>query len=131
MEAWNHDDFDAWIDQFDPEVEWFTLVEVYRGHAGARKAWESLKGTMQIRARFDDIRDLGESVLALGEMEGTGETTRLDVTGELAELVTYRGGKIVNTRISAAMPRPSKLPDCRSRRCRRRTLSGPVVSSSM
>jgi ketosteroid isomerase-like protein len=96
--AWNRDDFDAWIDQFDPEVEWFTLVEVYRGHAGARKAWESLKGTMQIRARFDDIRDLGQSVLALGEMEGTGETTRLDVTGELAELVTYRGGKAVNIR---------------------------------
>ena len=96
--AWNRDDFDAWIDQFDPEVEWFTLVEVYRGHARARKAWESLKGTMQIRARFDDIRDLGESVLALGEMEGTGQTTRLDFTGELAQLVTYRGGKAVNIR---------------------------------
>ena len=98
VEAWNRDDFDAWIDQFDPEVEWFTLVEVYRGHAGAREAWESLKGTMQIRARFDDIRDLGESVLALGEMEGTGETTRLNFNGELAELVRYRAGKIVNTR---------------------------------
>ena len=97
-EAWNRNDFDAWIDQFDPEVEWFTLVEVYRGHAGARKAWESLKGTMQIKARFDDIRDLGESVLALGEMEGTGQTTRLNFNGELAELVTYRGGKIINTR---------------------------------
>ncbi len=97
-EAWNRDDFDAWIDQFDPEVEWSTLVEVYRGHAGARKAWESLKGTMQIRARFDDIRDLGESVLALGEMEGTGQTTRLDFTDELSELVTYRGGKIVKIR---------------------------------
>jgi ketosteroid isomerase-like protein len=98
VDAWNNDDFDAWIDQFDPEVEWFTLVEVYREHAGARKAWESLKGTMQIRARFDDIRDLGESVLALGEMEGTGQTTRLDFTGELAQLVTYRGGKAVNIR---------------------------------
>jgi hypothetical protein len=44
VNAWNHDDFDAWIDQFDPEVEWFTLVEVYRGHAGARQAWEGLGG---------------------------------------------------------------------------------------
>jgi hypothetical protein len=96
--AWNRDDFDAWIDQFDPEVEWFTLVEVYRGHAGARKAWESLKVTMQIRARFDDIRDLGESVLALGEMEGTGQTTQLDLTGELAELATYRRGKLITLR---------------------------------
>ena len=98
IEAWNRNDFDAWIDDFDPEVEWFTLLEVYRGHAGARKAWESLKGTMQIRSRYDDIRDLGESVLALGEMEGTGQATRLNFTGELAQLVTYRGGKAVNIR---------------------------------
>ena len=44
VEAWNRDDFDAWIDLFDPEVEWFALMEVYRGHAGVRQAWESFKG---------------------------------------------------------------------------------------
>ena len=27
VEAWNRDDFDAWIDRFDPKVEWSTLVE--------------------------------------------------------------------------------------------------------
>jgi hypothetical protein len=87
----------AGLPEFDPEVEWSTLVEVYRGHAGARKAWESLKGTMQIRARYDDIRDLGESALALGEMKGTGQTTLLDFTGELAQLATYRRGKLRGT----------------------------------
>src|SRR5229473_8630073 len=30
-DAWNRDDFDAWIDQFDPEVEWFALMEVFAG----------------------------------------------------------------------------------------------------
>ena len=98
IEAWNRDNFDAWIDQYDPEVEWFTLVEVYRGHAGARQAWESLKSDQQLTARFDDIRDLGESVLALGEIETTGRTTQLNFTGELAQLLTYRGGKIVRCR---------------------------------
>jgi hypothetical protein len=56
IEAWNRDDFDAWIDQYDPEVEWFTLVEVYRGHGGARRAWETLKSVQLLTARFDDIR---------------------------------------------------------------------------
>ncbi len=98
LEAWNSDDFDAWIDQFDPAVEWFALVEVFRGHAGVRQAWESFKGDMRLTVRFDDIRDLGESVLALGEMKGTGQTTRLDFTGELAQLMTYRGGKVVSSR---------------------------------
>ena len=98
VEAWNRDDFDAWIDLFDPEVEWFTLMEVFRGHAGARQAWESFKGNAQLTVRFDDVRDLGESVLALGEMKITGQTTRLNFTGELAQLQTYRGGKVVSSR---------------------------------
>ena len=37
-------------------------------------------------------------MLALGEMKGTGQTTRLDFTGELAQLMTYRGGKVVSSR---------------------------------
>ncbi len=98
VEAWNRDDLDAWIDQFDPEVEWFALMEVFRGHAGARQAWESFKGNAELRVRFDDVRDLGDAVLALGEMETTGQTTRLNFTGELAQLMTYRGGKVVSAR---------------------------------
>src|ERR1700709_1944393 len=74
VEAWNRDDFDAWIDRFDPEAEWFALMEVFRGQAGARQAWESFKGDMQLTVRFDDIRDLGESVLALGEIKAVGHT---------------------------------------------------------
>jgi hypothetical protein len=98
VEAWNRDDRDAWIDQFDPEVEWFALVEVFRGHAGVLQAWESFKGTAQLTVRFDDIRDLGESVLALGEMDAIGHTTRLNLTSELAQLATYRAGKVVRFR---------------------------------
>lgn len=96
--AWNRDDLDAWIEQYDPEVEWFALMEVYRGRAGVRHAWESFKGDMQITVRFGDIRDLGESVLALGKMKGTGHTTGLDFTGELSQLVTYRDGRAVTVR---------------------------------
>jgi ketosteroid isomerase-like protein len=97
VEAWNRGDFDAWIDRFDPEVEWVALMEVYRGHAGARQAWESFKRDAQLTARFDDIRDLGDSLLALGEMKVTGQTTRLNFTGELAQLLTYRDGRIVRS----------------------------------
>ena len=98
VEAWNRDDFDAWIDQFDPKVEWSTLVEVYRGHAGARQAWESLKGSQHPRVRIDDFRDLGETVLTLGKVMTVGQTTRLRFTGELAQLATYRRGKLITLR---------------------------------
>jgi ketosteroid isomerase-like protein len=73
-------------------------MEVYRGRAGVRRAWESFKGDMQITVRFGDVRDLGESVLALGEMESTGHTTGLNFTDEVAQLVTYRDGRTIKVR---------------------------------
>jgi ketosteroid isomerase-like protein len=97
-DAWNRDDYAAWIEQLDPDLEWFALMEVFRGHAGARQAWESFKGNAQLRVRFDDVRDLGESVLALGQMDIEGATTQLSFTGEIAQLATFRGGKIVRFR---------------------------------
>ena len=96
-EAWNRGDFETWLDQLDPEVEWFALMEVYRGHAGARQLWESFKD-MQLTIRFDDIRDLGEKVLGLGDMKAKGKTTRLDLTSELSQLATFRDGKLVRSR---------------------------------
>jgi ketosteroid isomerase-like protein len=95
IEAWNRNDFDAWIGQFAPEVEWSALMEVFRGHAGARQAWESFKSDVGLTVQFDDIRDLGESVLALGATTGTGRTTGLNIGGELAQLLTFRDGKVV------------------------------------
>jgi SnoaL-like domain len=98
IEAWNRNDFDGWIDQLDPEVEWSTLVEVYRGHAGARQAWESLKGSQHLTVRIDDFRDLWETVLTLGEVMTVGQTTRLRFTAEIAQLATFRRGKLITLR---------------------------------
>jgi ketosteroid isomerase-like protein len=98
IEAWNRDDLDAWIELFDPQVEWFALTEVFRGHEGARAAWHSFKADVQLKARFDEVRDLGESALALGALEGEGRTTRLNFTTEIAQLATFRAGKIVTFR---------------------------------
>jgi ketosteroid isomerase-like protein len=98
VEAWNRGDFDAWIDKLDPEFEWFAMLEVFRGHAGAEEAWQSFKGDLRLTARFDDVRDLGDSVLALGTLEGEGRTTRLNIAAEIAQLATFRGGRIVRFR---------------------------------
>src|SRR5689334_22728600 len=108
VDTWNRDDFDAWIDLFDPEFEWHTAIErafegtdsVFRGFAGARKVWESYKGEafQQLEARYDEFRDLGESVLALGEIKIIGQASQLEVASEIAQLLTFRGGKIASSR---------------------------------
>ena len=108
VEAWNRDDFAAWLDLLDPEVEWHTALESafegptsgFRGHAGARTIWESYKGGpfRQLESRYVDIRDLGESVLALGEIKVIGQTSNLEFTTEVAHLCVIRGGKITSSR---------------------------------
>ena len=123
FEAWNRNDFDAWIQYFDPEVEWSALLEEFRGHAGIRQAWQSFKVDLQLKARYEDIRDLGDSVLALGELTGTGRITGLNLNDEIAQLATFRDGRILSFRDFASQPKPSKPWGCGRRRCRRRTSS--------
>ena len=98
FEAWNRNDRDAWIRYFDPEVQWFALLEEFRGHAGIRQLWQSFRVDLQLKARFDDIRDLGDSVLALGELTGTGRITGLNLSNEVAQLATFRDGRILSFR---------------------------------
>ena len=97
FEAWNRNDFDAWIQYFDPDVQWSALLEEFRGHAGIRQAWQSFKD-LQLKARYDDIRDLGDSVLALGKFTSTGRSTGLNFSNEIAQLTTFRGGRILRFR---------------------------------
>ena len=108
VETWNRDDFDAWIDLFDlsssgtrpSSVPLKAPTGVFRGLVGAREVWESYKGEafQQLEARYDEFRDLGESVLAIGEIEIIGQASQLEVTSEIAQLLTFRGGKIASSR---------------------------------
>jgi ketosteroid isomerase-like protein len=96
-DAWNQDDFDAWISYFHPDVEWSTVLEIYRGHNGARQAWEAFKDH-QVRIRHDEIRDLGDSLLAIGESTAVGPTTGLNTASEFAQLITIQDGQAIRIR---------------------------------
>jgi ketosteroid isomerase-like protein len=62
------------------------------------RTWESVKDNADLTIRFDEVRELGDRVLALGEMHAKGHTTRLDLAGEIAQLATFRDGKVVEFR---------------------------------
>ena len=106
-EAWNRDDLDAFLDLADADIKWHTAIEpffegtesVFRGHDGVRELWESYRGEtfQRLEIRLDEFRDLGESVLALGEAKIIGQTSQVQLTTEVAQLFTFRGGKIVSS----------------------------------
>ena len=108
FEAWNRNDFDAWIQYFDPEVQWSALTEEFRGHAGIRQAWQFFKVDFQLNPRYDEIRDLGGSVLTLGELTGTGRITGLNLSNEIAQPATFRTAGFLAAATSQATPKPSK-----------------------
>ena len=71
----------------------------YRGHAGARKAWDDYRGGAweRLTIRMQEIRDLGESVLVLGHIDLTARTTGIEFTEEVGSLMTFRGGKVLRS----------------------------------
>ena len=107
VEAWNADDFDAYLAFLDPEVEWHPSIEpaleggetTYRGLDGARKVWDDYRGGAweRLTIRIQEIRDLGESVLVLSHIDLTARTTGIEFTEEVGSLMTFRGGKVLRS----------------------------------
>jgi len=108
IEAWNADDLDAFLAELDAEVEWQPAIEpglegkatTYRGHDGAQKVWREDRGESweRLTNRPHELRDLGDSVLALGHLDLTGRTTGIEFSQEVGEVFDLRAGKIVRIR---------------------------------
>jgi ketosteroid isomerase-like protein len=105
--AWNTDDFDGFMADIDPEVEVHPAIEpalegretTYRGIDRLRKAWDDYHGGAweRPRAHIHEIRDLGESVLVLAQIDLIARTTGIEFSQELGQLITFRGGKAIRS----------------------------------
>ena len=106
-EAWQRDDFEAWLSTIDPDVEWFTGVEralgragsVYRGHEGMREFWNLWRTEVDdFWTDAEEIRDLGDDrVLYLGHIRFRGPASGIMVESQLANVKALRDGKIVRS----------------------------------
>ena len=98
------DNLDAFLAELDPELEWHPSIEpalegretVFRGHDGARRAWDEYRGEAWggLKGQIQEIRDLGDSLLVLGHFDVTGRTTGIEFLGqEVGLLMAFRGGE--------------------------------------
>jgi ketosteroid isomerase-like protein len=105
FEAWQNDDYEAWIALQDAGVEYLAAVErrlgqgVYRGHAGARELWRVWRDEVEgFWIESEEIRDLGDGrILHLGQMGFRGSASGVEVDSQLALVITLRDGKIVRS----------------------------------
>ena len=108
IEAWNTDDLDAFLAELDTDVHWHPAIEpglegkatTYVGHDGARKVWGEDRGEswQRLTNRPHEFRDLGDSVLVLGQMDLAARTTGIEFSQELGEVFDVRAGRIVRIR---------------------------------
>jgi ketosteroid isomerase-like protein len=108
IEAWNADDLEAFLALCDADIEWYPSIEpglegkttVLRGHDDLLRAWREYRGEAweRLTMRPQEFRDLGGSVLVLGQMELTARTTGIEFSQDIGQLFEFRKGKIVRVR---------------------------------
>ena len=107
LDAYNRRDLDALMEQLDPDVEWHPALAVvlggektvFRGHQGVR---ESIQEEDEVLAEFQveisEIRDPGNSVLAIGHARVRGKKSRVPVETPFCVLADIRDGMTIRLR---------------------------------
>jgi ketosteroid isomerase-like protein len=75
VKAYTRGDIEAYLETAHPDLEWYPYTaqaeggEAYRGHEGIRRWWSNLESNVdQFEASVDECRDLGETVIAFGQL---------------------------------------------------------------
>ena len=100
IDAFSRGDADVFTALTTPEIEWATGLgaiegEVFLGHEGVAtyfarlaSAWDSFKFLA------DEYRDLGDTVVALGRLEGHGRGGGVPVDSPVGAVWDLRDGKV-------------------------------------
>jgi ketosteroid isomerase-like protein len=101
FEAWNRNDWEALMACYAPDVivvppaEW-PEAETGTSREALRHQFEQAKAAWEEEwVEVDEIRDLGNRILALYRWIGRGRSSHVEVEHPIATLHTLRGGRIV------------------------------------
>jgi ketosteroid isomerase-like protein len=100
-EAFNRGDVEAWVEQYDTQVVFEPLVAEMEGaavgHDGLRAFITTIGDLFEhFQVRFQDVRDLGERVLALGTAIVIGTGSGIEQETPIAIVASFRDGRIAH-----------------------------------
>jgi ketosteroid isomerase-like protein len=107
VDAYNRGDVEAFVGEFDPAAEWHTLTQavfggestLYRGHEGIRQFVQEVDDALaDVRAECAEIRDLGERIVAVGQLRGRGRSSGAAAETPIGWVVDFVDGKVVRMR---------------------------------
>jgi uncharacterized protein len=104
FEAFDRDDWDAFLGSLDSEVEWITTGQfvggqLYRGHAGVRQFVDTLRGEFdEFRAQPENFAAARDVVVVDARVTGIGKQSRAPVEVRFTVVASIRDGKVVRFR---------------------------------
>ena len=107
VEAYNRRDIEALVAELDPEVEWHPALPgllvgaaaIYRGHDGIAEMFRDFYEVLdEIQFEYSEIQDLGDRVVAIGEVRVRGKASGAETRSPYANLADISNGKGVRIR---------------------------------
>ncbi|HEU0023632.1 MAG TPA: nuclear transport factor 2 family protein [Thermoleophilaceae bacterium] len=104
FQAFDERDLEALLAILDDHVVAFPILAGmeggYHGHAGIRRWWAALLGTFpDFRAEVLEVRDLGDSTLAVLRLRGRGAESDTPVDARAWHVTEIRHGKCIGWRV--------------------------------
>jgi ketosteroid isomerase-like protein len=99
LDGWNRGDADAWLQAAHPEIEFSSEIlkrlegdeTVLRSPAELRRFWDEWHSVWNLAIDVSDIRDLGDTVVALGRIRARGKASGIDLEGPVAYVFEFDG----------------------------------------
>jgi ketosteroid isomerase-like protein len=107
VEAYNRREVDAFLEQFEPGVEWHPLTQVmfgeeatvYRGHEGIRQFMREVDEALaEVQIEQLEIRDLGERLVVSGRLRARGRASGAETVSPISWVVEFENGKVIRMR---------------------------------
>jgi ketosteroid isomerase-like protein len=102
FDAWNRGDREGWLARAHPEVEWSSAVlrhvegleTVHRGRAELRRFWDEWHALWNLEIAVAEIRDLGDTVLALARIRTKGRSSGAEVEQAIGYVFAFEDGLV-------------------------------------
>lgn len=100
LDGWNRGDFDAWGADAHPEIEFFSAITrqaegdetAWRGLPEMRQFWDEWHSLWTLSLEVSEIRDLGNTVVALGRMQTRGKASGVELESPVAYVFEFDEG---------------------------------------
>jgi ketosteroid isomerase-like protein len=103
VEAFNRDDYEAWIGTFTECEFWPLRAQLdgrpYQGTAGLRRFVREMEEDWeQSRFRVNEFREGGDTVVGLARFQATGRRSRVEIDVPVGLVIRFTDGSPVYTR---------------------------------